>query len=67
MQILVVLVGSVGCAVPTGDQEVAGFNPNRHSFVETDHEIFSAVILPLPLIQEEKLLVFGERMCINTG
>ena len=33
-------------ACPTGDQEVAGSIPLRvrqHSFVETDHEIFSAV------------------------
>ena len=32
-----------------------GFNPRRgrqHSFVEIDHEIFSTVILSLPLIQE---------------
>ena len=32
-----------------------GFNPRRgrqHSFVEIDHEIFSVVILSLPLIQE---------------
>ena len=32
-----------------------GFNPHRgrqHSFVEIDHEIFSTVILSLPLIQE---------------
>ena len=32
-----------------------GFNPHRcrqHSFVEIDHEIFSMVILSLPLIQE---------------
>ena len=31
------------------------FNPRRgrqHSFVEIDHEIFSTVILSLPLIQE---------------
>ena len=31
-----------------------GFNPRRdrqHSFVEIDHEIFSTVILSLPLIQ----------------
>ena len=37
------------------DQEVAGFKPRRgrqHSFMEIDHEIFSAVILSLPLIQE---------------
>ena len=43
-----------------------GFNPRRgrqHSFVEIDHEIFSTVILSLPLIQEGQLSVFGERMC----
>ena len=51
---------------PTGDQEVAGLTPARgwqHSFVEIDHEIFSTVILSLPLIQEEQLSVSGERMC----
>ena len=51
---------------PTGDQEVAGFNPRRgrqHSFMEIDHEIFSTVILSLPLIQEGQLSVSGERMC----
>ena len=31
----------------------------QHSFVEIDHEIFSAVILSLPLIQEGQLSVFG--------
>ena len=43
-----------------------GFNPRRgrqHSFVVIDHEIFSTVILSLPLIQEEQLSVSGERMC----
>ena len=43
-----------------------GFNPHRgwqHSFVEIDHEIFSTVILYLPLIQEGQLSVSGERMC----
>ena len=43
-----------------------GFNPGRgrqHSFVEIDHEIFSTVILSLPLIQEGQLSVSGERMC----
>ena len=42
-----------------------GFNPRRglqHSFVEIDHEIFSTVILSLPLIQEGQLSA-GERMC----
>ena len=44
-----------------------GFNPRRgrqHSFVAIDHEIFSTVILSLPLIQEGQLSVSGERMCI---
>ena len=43
-----------------------GFNPRRgrqQSFVEIDHEIFSTVILSLPLIQEGQLSVSGERMC----
>ena len=42
------------------------FNPRRgrqHSFVEIDHEIFSRVILSLPLIQEGQLSVSGGRMC----
>ena len=34
-----------------------------HSFVEIDQEIFSTVILSLPLIQEGQLSVSGERMC----
>ena len=49
----------------TGDQEVT-FNPCQvwqHSFVEVDHEIFSAVILSFPLIQEGQLSVSSERMC----
>ena len=43
-----------------------GFNPHlgrQHSFVAIDHEIFSTVILSLPLIQEGQLSVSGERMC----
>ena len=43
-----------------------GFIPRRgrhHSFVEIDHELFSTVILSLPLIQEGQLSVSGERMC----
>ena len=42
------------------------FNPCRgrqHAFVEIDREIFSTVILSLPLIQEGQLSVSGERMC----
>ena len=49
---------------PTGDQEVANHRQDRqHSFVEIDHEKFSAVILSLPLIQEGQLSVSGKRMC----
>ena len=44
---------------PTGDQEVVGSTP----VVEIDHEIFSTVILSLPLIQEGQLSFSGERMC----
>ena len=42
-----------------------GFNLRRgqYSFVEIDYEIFSTVILSLPLIQEGQLSVSGERMC----
>ena len=43
-----------------------GLNPHRgrqHSFVESDHEIFSTVILSLPLIQEGQLSVSGKRVC----
>ena len=52
-------------ARPTGDQEVAGYprQGRQHSFVEIDHEIFSTVIISLPLIQERQLSVSGERMC----
>ena len=35
----------------------------QHSFVEIDHEIFSTVILSLPLIQEGQLSVSGEGKC----
>ena len=44
----------------------SGFSPRRgrqHSFMEIDHEIFSMVILSLPLIQEGQLTVSGQRMC----
>ena len=52
-------------AHPTGDQEVVGLTPQgrQHPFMEIDHEIFSAVILSLPLIQEGQLSVSGEGMC----
>ena len=37
--------------------------PRQPSFVKIDHEIFSTVILSLPLIQEGELSVSGKRMC----
>ena len=40
---------------------------DEESFVKIYHEIFSTVILSLPLIQEMQLPVSGERMCTNTG
>ena len=49
---------------PTGDQEVAGSTPPRSAtFFRGNHEIFSTVILSLPLIQEGQLSVSDERMC----
>ena len=58
------LGGSVGYSIDwkPGGRE---FNPRRglqHSFVEIDDEIFSMVILYLPLIQEGQMSVSGERM-----
>ena len=34
---------------------------NTVNFVEIDHEIFSTVLLSLPLIKEEQLSVSGEK------
>ena len=57
--------GSAGCAVrlETRRLQVQPHRGRQHSFLETDHEIFSAVILSLPLNQEGQLSVSGERMC----
>ena len=56
-------------ACPTGNHEVAGsgcgFDPHRVGnifFLEIDREIYSTVILSLPLIQVGQLSVSGERM-----
>ena len=56
--------GSVGCAVRLETRRPRVQSPPRSatSFVESDHEIFSTVILSLPLIQEGQLSVSGERM-----
>ena len=63
--VLAGLGGSVGCGVRLETRR-SQFKPRRgrqHSFVEIDHEIFSTVILSLPLTQEGQLSVSGERMC----
>ena len=55
-------------AHPTGHQDVTDLIPVRqHFLVEIDHEIFSMVILSLPLIQEGQLSVSGKRMYTSTG
>ena len=64
-QICKCLGGSVWCAIRLETRR-SRVHPRRgcqHSFVEIDHEIFSTVILSLPLIQEGQLSVSGERMC----
>ena len=44
-------------ARPTGDQEVAGSTPTGNILSwRFDHEIFSTIILSLPLIQEGQFL-----------
>ena len=59
------LGGSVRCAdrLETRRLRVQPRRGRQHSFVEIDHEIFSTVILSLPLILEGQLSVSGERMC----
>ena len=49
----------------TGDLEVVGstLTGSAPFFMDIDQEIFSKVILSLPLIQERQLSVSGERMC----
>ena len=64
------LDGSVGCVVRLETRtRVQPRRGQQHSFVKIDHEIFSdyeifsTVILSLPLSQEGQLSVSGERMC----
>ena len=56
---------SVGCAVrlEIRRSRVQSRRGRQNSFVKIDHEIFSKVILSLPLIQEGQVSVSGERMC----
>ena len=47
----------------TEESEVPGsITGLEHTFEEIDHETFSTIILPLPLIQKEQLSVTGERL-----
>ena len=49
----------------TGDPGVTSLSPARsHTFMETDHEIISKVILLLPLIQEG-LLSVTSKVCAH--
>ena len=52
-------------ARPTGDQKGVGSTPPVGNILSWrfDYEIFSTVILSLPLIQEGQLSVSSERMC----
>ena len=57
-------------ARPTGDQEVARFDPRRVGNILSwsfDHEIFSTAILSVPLIQERQLVSFCQKNVHNTG
>ena len=59
------LSGLVGCAFQLVIRRLRVRPPpgRQHSFVKIDYEIFSMVILSLPLIQEGQLSVSGKRMC----
>ena len=57
------LGGSVGCAIRLETRRSRVKPPPRSATFFRDHEIFSMVILSLPLIQEGHLSVSGERMC----
>ena len=47
----------------TEELEVPGSIPGpAHTYMETDHEIFSTVIFTLPLIQEGQFSVTGKSM-----
>ena len=50
-------------ARPTDDQKVAASIPATFFRGDLTQEIFSMVILSLPLIQEGQLSISGERMC----
>ena len=53
--------------IPTCRQGNSLSRVQHYSFVETDHEIFSTIILSVSLIQEGQFSVSGESMCTSTG
>ena len=66
MHMLVLLPASVAQLDALSDWRPGGrgFNPRRgrqHSFVEIDHELFSTVILSLPLIQKRAVVSFWRK------
>ena len=45
----------------TKESEEPGSTPDlAHYFVKTDHEIFSTIVFPLPLIQGGQLIVLAK-------
>ena len=72
MHMLVLLPASVAQLDALSDWRPGGrgFNPRRgrqHSFVEIDHELFSTVILSLPLIQKRAVVSSWRKNVHNTG
>ena len=59
------VLGSIVQSVASRGQK---FESQLHhiTFIEIDHEIIYAVILPLLLIQEGQLSVTGKSMCTST-
>ena len=51
----------------SGDRRFEPCQVWQHSFMKTDHEIYSTVILSLSRVQEGQLSVSGKRMSTHTG
>ena len=50
----------------TEDSEIPGSIPGpTYTFIEIDHDFFSTVVYPLPMIPEELFTVTGESMGTN--
>ena len=64
----IVLLSKLGLVVkslmpPTEESEIPGSIPGpAYTFIEIDHDFFSTVVYPLPMIQEGLFTVTGESM-----